>query len=563
MKHLFLIALAFLTSCQVAKIDNTNNTEAVSSHAMIVSAREEASVIGINILKKGGNAFDAMVATDAALLVSYPFAGNIGGGGFMVYRLNDGTTGTLDYREKAPKKAHQNMYLDEEGNIIPRLSLEGALAIGVPGTVAGMWEAHRKYGKLPWKEVIQPAIDLAEKGIYVTKKQAASLNKSREVFQKVNAGRTIYFDKNWKEGDTIKQPNLAKTLTVIRDKGKDGFYKGEIGEKIVNFVTSQGGIITKEDLINYQPVWRAPIEFNYHDYKITTMPPPSSGGIVLGQILKILEDYNLKNYQHNSADYIQIITEAERRAYADRAHYLGDPDFVKVPIKELLDKAYLRDRMKNYTPKEATKSKDISHGKVEWVESNETTHYSIVDNYGNAISVTTTLNGAYGSKLYDNDLGFFFNNEMDDFSSKPGKPNMFGLVGGEANKIEPEKRMLSSMTPTIVSKKGKLHMVLGSPGGSTIITTVLQTILNETLFGMDMQSAVSSPRFHHQWLPDEILLEPKGFNQETKETLKKWGYNLSEKNNIILGKMDAILVLPNGELEAGADPRGDDTAAGF
>ncbi|MXV38152.1 gamma-glutamyltransferase [Flavobacteriaceae bacterium Ap0902] len=568
MKNIVILSLVWLMACvptqqtqnsNQTSLPDTNSVE-TNRHAMVVSAREEASKIGVEIMRRGGNAFDAMVATDAALAVCFPFAGNIGGGGFMVYRLKDGTTGTLDYREKAPKAAHEKMYQDKNGELIPRLSMDGALAVGVPGTVAGMYEAHQKLGKLSWKEVMQPAIDLAKNGFVVTEKQAEMLNGSRYLFQKVNKNRKIYFDKAWKEGDVIVQPNLAKTLEQIRDKGRDGFYKGKIAKKTVVFIQENGGIITEEDLLDYNPIWRNPIQFKFHDYEITTMGPPSSGGIVLGQILKTLENYPLNEMQHNSANYIQLITEVERRAYADRSKFLGDPDFVNVPLVQLMDKSYLKQRMEDFNWDKATSSSDIAPGDIEWTESNETTHYSIVDTDGNAVSVTTTINGAYGSKLYDNELGYFFNNEMDDFSAKPGVPNMFGLVGGEANKIEPEKRMLSSMTPTIVSKDDKLHMVLGTPGGSTIITTVLQTILNQTIFNMNMQQAVSAPRFHHQWLPDEVTLEPRGFDPSVIQVLKDKGYNIQEKNNRILGKMDAIRVIEDGSLEGGADPRGDDSA---
>ena len=531
-------------------------------HAMIVSARHEASQAGNDIMKKGGNAFDAMVATDMALAVCFPFAGNIGGGGFMVYRLANGETGSLDYREKAPKAAHEKMYQDEKGEIIPDLSTDGALAIGVPGTVAGMYEAHQKFGKLPWEEVVQSAIDLAEKGFVVTQKQAQTLADYRSDFQRINKENILY-NRDFQAGDTIRQKNLGKIFRAIQKEGRNAFYQGEFAEKMVNFIQNNGGIISLEDLKSYEPVWRNPVEFDFQEYQIITMGPPSSGGIVLAQILKTLEHYPIQNMEHNSTEYIQLITEIERRAYADRAYFLGDPDFVKIPLNELMQQDYLLNRMKNYSPNRATSSADISHGKIEWTESDETTHYSIVDTEGNAVAVTTTVNGAYGSKLYSNELGFFFNNEMDDFSAKPGTPNMFGLIGGKANKIEPEKRMLSSMTPTIVTKNGELHMVLGTPGGSTIITTVLQTILNQTQFQMNMQEAVAAPRFHHQWLPDEILFEPNGFSPETIRELKKMGYFISERNNVILGKMDAILRLKNGELEAGADPRGDDAAVSF
>ena len=563
-KSIFALLVISFISCKQESVQRSSSPNTVDKEkkAMIVSAREEASQIGIDIMKNGGNAFDAMVATDLALAVSFPFAGNIGGGGFMVYRLNNGEVGSLDYREKAPQAATEKMFLDDNGEIIPHKSTQGALAIAVPGTVAGLREVHREFGNLRWEEVLQPAIDLALRGFEVTKNQAEGLNQNRSLFAKLN-NEKILFDKIWKEGDTIKQEHLANTLKILQKNYGRDFYNGEIAQKMVEFLQENGGIISLEDLKNYKPVWRRPVDFKFKDFKIYTMGPPSSGGIVLGQILKTLEDYPIQNFEHNSTEYVQLITEISRRAYADRAHYLGDPDFVDLPIDTLLDKDYLRERMRLYSPVEATSSADITHGNITWTESDETTHYSIVDAEGNAVAVTTTLNGAYGSKLYSNELGFFFNNEMDDFSAKPGFPNMFGLIGGEANKIEPEKRMLSSMTPTIVTRNNELYLVLGSPGGSTIITTVLQTILNKTIFDMSIEEAVAAPRFHHQWLPDEIVLEPNGFDEQTITDLKKMGYIISERNNIVLGKMDAIYRNENGGLEGGADPRGDDAVASY
>ena len=512
--------------------------------AMIVSAREEAGKIGIDIIKKGGNAFDAMIATHLALSVAYPFAGNIGGGGFMVYRTKDGKIGSLDFREKAPLASHRNMYLDSLNNVIPNKSLLGANAIGVPGSIAGLFEIHKKFGTIPFKNLIQPSINLAKKGVVVTKKQAKSL------------------DKEWKKGDTIKYNKLAKTLERIRDNGKDEFYKGETAKIMIDYIQSLGGIITKEDLNKYKAKWRKPITFTYKNTRIISMSLPSSGGICIAQILKQIEPYNIEQYKHNSIKYVQLLTEAERRAFADRAYYLGDSDFVKVPIDNLISEEYLKKRMENFSFNKANTSQEISYGKNTIYESNETTHYSIVDSYGNAVSVTTTLNGAYGSKVYVKEAGFFLNNEMDDFSIKPGFPNMFGLVGAEANAIAPEKRMLSSMSPTIVEQNGKLKMVLGSPGGSTIITSVAQNILNVIDYNMGMQESVSKPRFHHQWLPDNIKFEPK-FDKTIFSKLEKLGYKIDQSNAPVIGKVDAILVLPNSKLEGGADPRGDDTAVGF
>ena len=533
----------------------------IAEKAMVVSAREEASKIGVEIMKQGGNAFDAMIATDLALLVSYPVAGNIGGGGFMVFRTKDGSTGSLDFREKAPLAATKNMYLDADGTVNSDASKIGALAVGIPGTVAGLFEVHEKFGTLPFEKLIEPAIQLALNGVVVTEKQAQSLNDHTDDFKIAN-NRIILLDKVWKKGDTIKYLKLAETLKRIKANGRDEFYEGETANIIVDQVQELGGIITKEDLASYVAVWRDPITFMYKEYKIISMPPPSSGGICLAQILKSIEPYNVEQYAHNSTKYIQLIAEAERRAYADRSYFLGDPDFVNIPTDSLMSENYLSKRMTDFDWEKATKSSALSRGSLPGYESNETTHYSIVDSFGNSVAVTTTLNAAYGSKVYVEEGGFFLNNEMDDFSAKPGEPNMYGLIGAEANAIAPQKRMLSSMSPTIVEENGQLKMVVGSPGGSTIITSVMQNILNVLEYDMTMQESVSTPRFHHQWLPDNIKFETT-FDTIVFNSLQKLGYAIDQTNSPIIGKVDAILVLPDGMLEGGADPRGDDSADGF
>ena len=526
---------------------------------MVVSAKLDASKIGIEILKNGGNAFDAMIATDLALAVVYPNAGNLGGGGFMVYRLADGTKGSLDYREKAPLKSSKNMYLDENSNIVKDLSIKGGLSVAVPGTVAGLFEIHKKFGSLPFSQLIQPSIDLAEDGYVISKKQANTLNQFQNEIYKLNDSIKL-FDSKFKEGDIFVNKSLSNTLKKIQSEGKDAFYDGELTSIMIDYLNKKGGILTYDDFKLYEPIWRDPLIFNYKDLKIISMGPPSSGGVVLGQILKTIEDVDLSKIKHNSTEYIQLLVEAEKLSFADRSKYLGDPDFNTIPIINLLNKNYLKDRFSGFKFENATKSLNIRPGSF-FKESTETTHYSIVDKYGNAVSVTTTLNGNYGSKLISDELGFFFNNEMDDFSIKPGYPNMYGLVGGEINSIEPEKRMLSSMTPTIVEQNGKLSLILGSPGGPTIITSVLQTILNFYEYGFDIQKSVDLPRFHHIWLPDKIFYEDKIMTNKTKEELVK-NYILNSTHGFI-GRVDAIHVDNNNFFHSGADKRGDDASSAY
>lgn len=530
-----------------------------SDSAVVVTAHPLATAIGLQILKDGGNAIDAAIAVQFALAVCYPGAGNIGGGGFMLYRDTSGYSIALDFREKAPSHAATNMYLDSSGNVIDSLSKFGPLAAGVPGTVDGMVQAFEKFSKLKdWKKLVQPAIDLAYKGYLITDQEANNLNENQHNFAHNNSAQTVFQKKTWKTGDLLVQKDLAGTLKLIAENGRSGFYEGKTAQLIVNEMKAKNGIITFDDLSEYKSVWRKPITFTYRNHEIISMPPPSSGGIALGQLLKMIEPYDMKALKFQSPAAVHLMVESERRVYADRAHYLGDSDYVNVPQKILLDSSYLSIRMEDFNPRRASKSDEIHNGNI---ESEETTHYNILDQYGNAVAMTTTLNGSYGSFTVVRGAGFILNNEMDDFSVKPGTPNMYGLIGAEANKVEPGKRMLSSMTPTIITQDGKLKMIVGTPGGSTIITSVFQTIVNVLDFGMDMHQAIQAPRFHHQWLPDIVYCEKNAITSNNRKILESIGHSFKEREPI--GRVEGILVIKSNKIQGAADHRGDDDAGGF
>jgi len=526
----------------------------------VASANALASKVGVSILKKGGNAIDAAIATQLALAVVYPGAGNIGGGGFMVAHLKNGKNISIDFRETAPSQSNRDMYLDKKGNPQMNLSQDGHLASGIPGSVAGIFAA-MKYGSLPFKTLIQPAIELAEKGFSINANQADDFNELKNEFIQLNTSLPAFVKTTpWKAGDILIQKDLANTLKRIRDQGIKGFYEGVTAELIVAEMTKGKGIITADDLKKYTAKERTAIEFDYKSHHIISMPLPSSGGIILQQVLKMIEQKNIGEMKFQSAASVQLLTEAERRAFADRAEYLGDGDFVKVPVKTLVSDDYLKERMKDYSPGIAGNSQSTKQGYIK--ESDETTHLSIIDAAGNAVAVTTTLNGSYGSRTVVSGAGFLLNNEMDDFSVKPGVPNMYGAVGAEANAIYPGKRMLSSMTPTIVLKNNQPYLVVGTPGGTTIPTSIIQSLVNMIDFKMSPEDAVNLPKFHHQWLPDEIIVE-KDFNSATIQQLEAMGYKVVKKQAIGRTELIEIKYGKTRKITAIADKRGDDTAEGY
>lgn len=574
MKKLFLGSLLVIVSCVACHSPKKTTSETLNinpfqfsvqkkiicENGAVVSAHPLASKVGVEILKQGGNAVDAAIATQLALAVVYPGAGNIGGGGFMVARLSNGKLLALDYRETAPLHADRDMYLDEKGNVEAGKSINGHFSSGVPGTIAGLF-ASAKYGKLSFAKLIQPAIDLAEKGFVLTDKEASSFNWIQSDLKQYNTVMPLFVKEHgWKAGDTLVQVDLAHTLMRIRDKGQEGFYDGETAKLILEEMKRGGGIITPQDLKDYKAKFREPHVFDYKGYKIVGMPMPSSGGILVHQMMKMIENKNIAAMGFQTPASVQLMAEVERRAFADRAEYMGDADFHRVPEKTLVSDEYLKQRMKDYVAGVASDSKKIQPGEMAKKESEETTHLSVIDKDGNAVAVTTTLNNSFGSKTVVAGAGFFLNDEMDDFSAKPGVPNLYGAVGGEANAIAPGKRMLSSMTPTVVLRNDKPYLVVGTPGGTTIPTSVFQTLVNIIEFNMSTEDAVYKPKFHHQWLPDTLDIE-RGFNDSVKVALEKMGYKTQQRGGI--GRTEAIKVLNDGKFEAVGDNRGDDDAEGY
>ena len=559
-----LLIVAFLFTTQIEKTLGQVGWAKSYENGVVVTAEEQASKVGKQILKQGGNAVDAAVAVQFALAVTMPRAGNIGGGGFMVLHLEDGSTRTLDFREKAPLKASENMYI-RDGEYVPKLSRQGALAVGVPGVVDGMIKALERYGRLPLETVMGPAIEIAREGYPLSWVQARELNDDADLFKQYE-GSSKYFlppkGKKWQEGDIFVQKDLANTLERIANRGRDGFYSGETADMIVSTMERQDGLITYKDLEEYESVWREPVEASYMGYNLHIMPPPSSGSIAIHQILDMLRPYNLEELGFNSAKYVHLLTESMRRAFADRAYFLGDPDFVDIPMSKLKSDSYNKKRMQSFNWNNATSSDEIDHGDIpSFEESTETTHFSVVDEDGNAVSVTTTLNGYYGSKVAVDGAGFLLNNEMDDFTAEPGEPNMFGLIQGKANAVKPEKRMLSSMSPTIVTKDGNVRMVLGAAGGPRIITATLQSFLNMAVFGMEPQQAISAPRFHHQWMPDKLYYEEYGLSPDTRAKLIDMGHNLTSTDGV--GRAHNIWVGEDDLIYGAPDPRGDGAAEGY
>jgi gamma-glutamyltranspeptidase/glutathione hydrolase len=526
--------------------------------AAVTSAHPLASMVGAAIMKDGGNAYDAAIAVQFTLAVVYPAAGNIGGGGFLLSRNKEGVLMGIDFREAAPSKAHRDMYLDENGNPIDGMSRLGASASGIPGSVAGMFST-LPFAKMTMKQLLQPAFELAANGFVITESEARSLNAERKNFTTHSAQASAFTRKeNWKKGDTLYQPELAATILRIQQKGKAGFYEGETANLIVKEMKNSKGVISLDDLKNYKPKFRKPIEFDYRGHHIISFAPPSSGGILIAQMMQMIAPYPVSVMGANSFESVSLMVEAQRRAYADRAEHMGDPDYWKVPTTTLTSNAYAQDRMKDYQAGVAGNSKNIQAGVAK--ESEQTTHFSIIDEAGNMVAVTTTLNGSYGNKTIVGGAGFLLNNEMDDFSIKPGVPNMYGALGGEANAIQPGKRMLSSMTPTLVTKNNQPYITIGTPGGTTIPNQVYEGLVNIIDHKMSLKAAIDAPRFHHQHIPDNLSVEAD-FPEKTIITLKEKGYIVNKRG--AFGRMDGVMILPNGNRVAAGDKRGDDSVAGY
>ena len=545
---IYTILVIFLL---IILINNNTHCQSYGQNGMVVSDNSVASKIGIDILKKGGNAIDASIATAFALSVTHPQAGNIGGGGFLVFMDSSGKATTIDFREKAPLQANSTMFLDVNGGLIKGSNHNGLKSVGVPGTVAGLFLAHRKYGSLPWNKLVQPSIDLAQKGVVLSftlanhaKSIAAnsSSNFLKNYFKNAN-GELVKYGELW------IQKGLANTLKIIRDKGKDGFYKGEVAEEIVNFMKANGGIITLEDLARYEAIERKPIKGSYKEFDIYSMPPPSSGGVALIEMLNLIEFANLDTIQFNSTEYVHLMAESMRRAYADRAEHLGDPDFnLDIPIDKLISKDFAKIRYDNIDFSQASVSDSSKFGQI--YDGTNTTHFSIIDKDGNAVSFTYTIEQSYGSELGSSKLGFIFNNEMGDFNPKPGYTNTNWLIGTDPNTIEPQKRMLSSMTPTIVAKDGIPYLIIGSPGGRTIINTVFQTILNVLQYNMPIKKAIEVMKIHHQWMPDKLVYEKDLMSPDTHNELHQMGHNLVGRKN--LGRLMGIINSTESNIYIGA-----------
>ena len=562
-----LVRLALLMGAVLASLpaDGASRDPVRARHGMVGSTDEHASRAGVQILRQGGNAVDAAVAVGFALAVTHPAAGNLGGGGFMVIRLADGRETTIDYREKAPAAATRNMFLDASGAVVAARSRVGALAAGVPGSVAGLSLAQKTYGRLSLQAVIAPAVTLARDGFEVSWALADSLSRAQGLLERFPASARAFRRPDGTPlaaGDRLVQPDLARTLEQVAAQGPDAFYRGAIADLIASEMARSGGLITKADLAAYAAIERAPVAGTYRGHRVISMGPPSSGGIALLQLLNILEPFPLREYGHNSSRTIHLVAEAARRVYADRSQWLGDPDFFDVPVAGLISRPYAEQRRSTISETRATPSRDIGPGQPRGFEHSDTTHYSVVDAEGTAVATTTTLNGSYGNGQMVEGAGFLLNNEMDDFSAKPGVPNMFGLIGGEANAVAPAKRMLSSMTPAILVKDGRTRLVLGSPGGSRIITTVLQVVLNVVDFEMTVQEAVDAPRFHHQWLPDAIRIERRGFPADVVTALEAMGHAIDRNDD--MGDVHAIMIDPATGLRLGAsDPRLDGRTLGY